>query len=178
MRKLLPVILLLILAGVLIGVSISDRDERSLPTRFEEGMNFAEYRIYVDPDFSYSFYYPSFFRREEDPGLGPGHVRFGFHSETANMVIECRVLPGRVRPHGKSDQVEEGTVAGVAGYHFLSHFVWRHGRWYVLSLSYPDEYRQAVSRLVYMVKRWYPEPAKSIRLQQSPSHHPRQQSGE
>ncbi len=167
MRKLLPFILLLIIGGLIIADQIPFTDGRTPAKRFEEGMNFVEFTTYVDPDLGYSFEYPVFFSREDLPTFGIGHVRFGYHADSANIVIECRVMPGRFRNGRKDDDVETGAVDGVDGHRFFTHYVRHQGCWYVLTVYYPDAYRQALERLLYRVKIWSPFPEMIPSLRQS-----------
>ncbi|MBP7767501.1 MAG: hypothetical protein KA067_00270 [Prevotella sp.] len=154
MKRLLPIFLMLLLLGTLGELCIQPRDERPPTEQFAEAMNYIAFDEYTDPDFGYRVPYPSFFEREQNDSFGIGHVRFGYHARNINIVIECRVVPSSVVDDPRHHFTTLRPLPGTERYSCLSRYVRRGRCWYVLTLSYPDDYRKALSRLIHRVAGW------------------------
>ncbi len=153
MKKLLLFILVAIACGWLAATQCLHSDQRSPQQQFREAMNHVWFKTYADHDMGYSFYYPSFFHRDEEPSFGLGHVRFSYHLLT-NLELECRVLPESAVRFERQDTVVEGYSDHSQHYRYTTHYLKKHRRWYVLSFRYPADYASAVGRINYFVKTW------------------------
>lgn len=162
MKKLLSVMLLLATLAFIADISMKKEDERPEPMKFQEAMNFANFNTYADRDFNYTFSYPSFFKESSEPWYGPGHVSFSYHGNGTNMVLTCRVLPKSAIACKDSSFTTSHSLQDFSGYVSLSRGVLRGNCWYVLTFCYPEEYRKAVSRIIFQVTSWQAEPPRQI----------------
>ena len=152
MRKLMIGFILFVTAGIVATCMIT-ADERPDTDKFKEGMTFARFDTYTDPDFGYTFEYPSFFTKDEIDDYGCGHVQFAYHGYT-DIVLECNVVAEDKYHRKKSDFIDKGTVDDIEGYCYYSHFIRHNHCWYILSLYYPKEFSEAVKQIRYKVRTW------------------------
>ncbi|MCH3982437.1 MAG: hypothetical protein LKE41_11175 [Prevotella sp.] len=162
MRKLLIAFGLFVITCAMVVVFMRS-DERSVEQKFREGMPFLTFNTYIDPDFGYQFVYPSFLCKEVIKGYGPGHVQFGYHANSINMVMECKVVPRRILPRVQGNSVKEGVCPDMEAYRYCSHYVCKSHLVYILSFYYPAAYKEAASPILYRVRHWQPFP-KPLRL--------------
>lgn len=152
MKKLLLILPIGILAGILLML-FHHQEESSAVEQFETWIGYAKYDTYYDSDFGYEFQYPSFFKRDDEPTYGIGHVRFSYHNQT-NITLECKVVPESVYVNRKNEFIESGVVAGMPDYQYYSHHIRKNHLWYTLTLCYHKDYKHAVSGLMAHVTNW------------------------
>ena len=155
MRKLLITIILFITVSVIAAI-YERSDKRPFQKVFKDGMLFAEYDKYIDPDFNYCFEYPSFFQKDDIDYYGVGHVQYGYHANDTNIVMECKVVPDSVLHCQKTDYIKRGICEKYPDYRFFSHYVRKRNLVYILSLIYPNNYDEAVSSLKHRIRVWKP----------------------
>lgn len=158
MKKLIFTMILLTILAFMADIGMKKEDERAMPVKFQEAMNYITFNTYVDKDFGYTFTYPPFFKESNEPWYGIGHVKFSYHENETNMNLECRVLPKSAIPCKDSHFIISEPLQNFNGYINLSHGVLHENRWYVLSFCYPKEYHKAASRIIWRVKSWNPKP--------------------
>jgi len=154
MKKLIVVCLVCIAAGIVASIT-RHPDHRPMPEQFREGMNRVRYLTYADPDFGYTFCYPSFFHRDDMPHYGPGHVQFSYHVLT-DIVLECRVVPMKGYADRRHEFVRGGQMSGLDDSLYYAHHVRRGKLWYVLTLYYHADYAEALAGLRHHVRTWRP----------------------
>ncbi len=156
MRTLVFIILLFVAAMSFATMSIAE-DNRSVEDFFRETMNDMEYLTYKDPDFGYTFNYPSFFEKEKVDGYGVGHVQYAYHNGDVNLVMECKVIPDSVMKGKKSDFIQQGIVENMEDYSYYSHYVKRKNLYYILTLYYPTGFKKGIYRMFTNVQKWNPD---------------------
>lgn len=154
MRKLIVIFLACVAAGIVATLTLHP-DHRPMPEQFREAMNRTPYLTYADPDFGYSFYYPSFLRRDDQPHYGPGHVQFSYHVHT-DIVLECRVEPVGSASDRRTRVTRRGQMAGLDGCLYYAQHVRRGHLWYILTLYYHADYEAALAGLRHHVRLWQP----------------------
>lgn len=162
MKKLLIAFVLFVIACAMVMMFMRE-DERSVEQKFKEGMPFLTFNTYIDPDFGYRFAYPTFLRKETIKGYGLGHVQYGYHANSINMVMECKVVPRHTLPRSRDEGVKEGVCPDMETYRYCSHYFSKNHLVYVLTFYYPADYEEAASPILYRVRHWQPFP-KSLHL--------------
>lgn len=155
MKKLLITIILFITVSV-IAAMYEHSEKRPFQKVFKDGMLFAKYDTYIDPDFNYCFEYPSFFQKDDIDYYGVGHVQYGYHANDTNIVMECKVVPDSTVSCKKKDFIQKGACKSLSNYCYYSHYIRKKNAVYILSLIYPNNYEEAVSSILYRIKRWKP----------------------
>lgn len=163
MKKIFVVIAICSLLGLGATASLNGIDRRPMAEQFEQAMCNISFDTYTDSDFNYSFSYPAFFQREEEEGLGVGHVVFSYHGHT-DLVLECKVVPESCYQTKRRNFIIDKALPHQEGYRVRSHFVLRDGCWYVLSLSYHEDFKQAVCRIIRAVDTWDTNMVKKLKL--------------
>jgi len=153
MRKLLIWIKAFIGLVMMMALHIPGIDQRPLPERFRDAMLFARYDTYTDTDFNYSFAYPSYFHRDEMVDFGVGHVQFSYHQLT-DIILECKVVPQNVHPYRSKNFMREGNVDGFDDFRYFSHYVLDNGCWYILTLYYKADFKQALGGMIHHIRTW------------------------
>lgn len=149
--------------------------DTSLPGKLERMMNAAEMDVYRDGFYGYAVRYPSFFEQVPDKNKKGGcKFRYGTMRQiiqTASVALnldsltvrqgmncfaaECHatewhcgsdyfILSGPLYVDGKS----------IKGYRFHAKYVKRQKLWFVQCLTYPEDYAQAVTRLIKLIDGW------------------------
>ena len=153
MKKILLVLVIFITACF--AINTPRKDERNFKDIFQEEINYAEFKTYIDPDMGCSFLYPSFFS-QESCNDGICCVRFGYHANGINMVFELKILYVRSSTDVYKEYISSGNLNSYTGYCYHSHnIVYRHRR-YVLTFFYPQDYKHAVTRIIRNVDEWKP----------------------
>ena len=153
-------------------------DTQSKPyTEFKKQIDVLPMNEYHDPTFGYSIKYPSFFQ-QEDTSLSDyqGYARFSYTNNT-NVILESYVTSN----HSKTIQacadsltkklhadktiirkdssfilsgpVYENNVR-VDGYSHYDKFIKNGKMLFVFSLTYPDNYKPAMTKLLKQVEDW------------------------
>ena len=152
MKKILPTLTIFIIACFVINTP--KKDQRSFNEIFQEEINYAEFKTYIDPDLKFCVQYPSFFSQEHCND-GTCNIRFSYHANYINMVLEVKVMNLKSRSSYK-ETISSGEMCNFAGYGYHSHsIIYKHCR-YILSFYYPDDYKYAVSRIIRNVNKWNP----------------------
>ena len=144
---------------------------------FERTITYADMTEYINDVYGFAIRVPSFFSEEADSLRDEkGHLRFGYHDEGANIVLEGYVIYHQ----GQDNESGMDSLAGVLhatsqkpfkggfilsgphyedgryvdGYSFYTKYV-RSGKvWFAYSLFYPDRYRESLSRLFQEIDEW------------------------
>lgn len=159
MRKILFILVVFVGVCFLIERLMPVGDRRPFPQAFREGMNAVKWAKFVDSNYCYTFYYPSFFVREE---RADGVVAFGYHAYGMNVVLESRVSDADSQR--QLEYIREGELEESRDYRYYVHGIQRGGKLYSLALYYPAEYRWCMQRLIWKVKTWRCE---TVKLQMS-----------
>ena len=153
MKKILFALIIFITACFVINTP--RKDQRNFKDIFREEMNYAEFKTYINPDMGYGFQYPSFFSQENSDD-GTCCVRFGYHANDINMVLELRIIYVRSLSNVYKESISSGKLNSYTGYCYHSHnIVYRHRR-YVLTFFYPQDYKHAVTRIIRNLNEWKP----------------------
>ena len=153
MKKIFLALLIFIMACF--AINTPRKDERNFKDIFREEMNYAEFKTYINPDMGCGFQYPSFFSQESCDD-GTCCVRFGYHANYINMVLELKIIYVRSLSNVYKESISSGNLNSYTGYCYYSHnIVYRHRR-YVLSFFYPKDYKYAVTRIIRNLNQWKP----------------------
>lgn len=153
MKKILPTLIIFIIACFVINTP--RKDQRNFNEIFQEEMNYAEFKTYTDPKLGFSFQYPSFFNNEPCND-GTCNVRFSYHANDINMVLEVKVTYLKSFCGVYKETISSGEVKNYSGYCYHSHSINYKHCCYMLSFYYPQNYKYAVLRIIRHVNKWKP----------------------
>lgn len=144
---------------------------------FRQNLIYAEMREYRSPDYDYIIRVPSFFSAQPDPySDAQGHLRFVYTDLWATVVLEgyamdnqgqsmdegadslARALHATHRRRGKDFVILSGPQyegdSRVDGYSYYAKFVRNGHFWFVYTMVYPDNYKDALARLFREINDW------------------------
>lgn len=160
--KKLVLFFLAFVAACVIGITSIRNNDRNELAHFQDVMHYAHYDAYTDPELGFSFFYPSFFRREECD-CKQGHcVQFGYHAHNINLMIECTMHEEGPLSARNTDFIDEGESDFSADYKYISHHVKTNGHRLALTFYYPRKAEKAVGYVINSVRSWHPLPPKKI----------------
>lgn len=158
MKKIIIVTLVVVLAGAVFNIVRTD-DRRTTYSGLKTALGMAHMKTYRDTVFGYTADCPDFFQVEETDSTPPhclSYARFAFRREV-NVVLETYVL------FDATDSIKtQGIVAGpvyengvrIDGYSRYAKYIRSGKSVFVYSLTYPDRYKPALSRLFKSVDEW------------------------
>jgi hypothetical protein len=153
MKKILLALVIFIIACFVINTP--KKDERDFKDIFQEEMDYAEFNTYVDPDMGCSFQYPSFFSKEDcDDGIC--NVRFGYHANYINMVMELKITYLKSSGNVYKDIISSGELKCYAGYCYHTHSITYRHCCYELTFLFPNDYKKSVIRIIRNINKWKP----------------------
>ena len=178
MKKIFAVAILTLFA-IQLYLCLTNREDRYTPySIFKRKMDIATLLQYRDPTFGYTIQCPDFFE-EEDTAISnyQGYARFSY-TDHANIILESYVtqapnanLKGcadslaqllhahKTMINGKdsafilSGAVYENGVC-INGYSHYGKYIKSGKTLFVYSLTYPNEYQDALTRLFTPIKQW------------------------
>ncbi len=161
----------------LIVYHFSKLNEDTVPETFGKMVNRSIMKVYHDPTLHYFVRYPSFFEQVPDSLINDfGCSKFRF-CNVVNIEITTYILNnvdglsaqqgmdsiGRHRHatdkwFAKDSFIISGPLywenGTVSGHYYHAKYVRHQRAWFVQELTYPQEYEQAVSRLVKQIDQW------------------------
>lgn len=174
------VLAILALIAIQLYFRLTDRDDRYAPySVFKRKMDIAQLLQYRDPTFGYTILCPDFFEEEDTASSNSyqGYARFSY-TDHANVILESYVtrapnadlqdcadsLAQLLHAHktminGKdsafilSGAVYENGVR-IDGYSHYGKYIKSGRSLFVYTLTYPNEYKEALSRLFAPIKQW------------------------
>ena len=153
MKKIFLALLIFIMACF--AINTPRKDERNFKDIFREEMNYAEFKTYINPDMGCGFQYPSFFSQESCDD-GTCCVRFGYHANYINMVLELKIIYVRSSSTVYKESISSGDLKSYTGYCYHSHYITNKHFCYILTFYYPHDYKQAVIRIIRNLNEWRP----------------------
>ena len=158
-------------------LSVYRQDDKPLPQKLERAMRLTQMSEYSDDDYDYIIRYPSFFEQTDDSLLDKGCCRFSFWQDSTEIVQNAFVEPNpdslsveqamkkyacdlHATEQIKGDDyfILSGSLytdsGQIVGRRYHAKFVQHRKLWFVLSLTYPEDCEQAVSRLLQEINHW------------------------
>lgn len=182
MKKFFIFAAILVVAANLYFRLTSKGDIRTPYYEFKNLIGTASLETYRDNEFGYTIEYPDIFQQEpQQEGDSSGHTRFTYRNE-ANIILETYVMKNpsasikacadsltqqlhatqtifskRRSEHGSAfvltGHVYENDVR-INGYNYYAKFIKSGKTLFVYSLTYPDSYKPALSRLFNLIDNW------------------------
>ena len=176
MRNLLFALFTFIIISI--AASFFKADETRTPyTLFHERIGRAALCEYVDPEFGYTLSYPCFFQQEnvDDDNNRRGCARFAYRDNTNIIIDTCVIMPCEaahiMAKNAKQKRKRTGGTAAnlksfirsepvaingitIPGYSRYSKYIVSGKTLFMISLTYPNDYRPSMSRLLKIVNDW------------------------
>lgn len=182
MKKIFLIAFILLMACNMYYSLTYKGDIRTPYYEFKNRIGTASMNIYRDSDFGFTVEYPNFFQQEEKEKKDYlGYARF-VYSDEVNIALECYVTPNRSgnleacadslaqKLHAHKTMMSSNTdkqssafiLSGpvyeneviVDGYSHYDKFIKSGKILFVYSLTYPDTYKPALTRLFQAIDNW------------------------
>ena len=168
---------MLVFIGVMIWVSVHEKEEMPLVQKLERAMEVTRMLEYQDEDYDYVVRYPSFFEQTDDSLMAKGSCRFSFWQDSTEIVqtafveqnpegmsLDQAMAKYASELHASSQQKGDGyfILSGhihtddgrLTSHRFYAKFVQHRKLWFVQTLTYPEDCEKAVKRLIREINNW------------------------
>lgn len=162
---------------IMVWMSVYEKEDDPLSQKLERAMSLTRMKAYHDDDYDYTVRYPSFFERTPDSLLDKGCCRFSFWQDSIEIVQTAFVeknpddlsldqgmtkyaseLHATSQRKGHDSFILSGHILDDKGRLtarcFHAKFVKHRKLWFVQSLTYPEDSKPSLKRLMTEIDHW------------------------